>query len=220
MSTTDTKAWRDDAEPHLALTEEENRVVTARWEEARAAHKRLDEVMDGLYRELAAANGAKLEGKQYRIKGLLALRRKAAAELDEGVPAEKFVNKVNDLNRYTLTFQPEHYTEGVRRTYALLHEQGFVILPGFERNSWEDPVYKGFHASWQQPDGTLKFEIQFHTPASYSAKTENHLFYDLYRSRHVRRSLAGEETTSRRHEEAAKIVQAERYGRGPEKESN
>ncbi|GAA0469130.1 hypothetical protein ACFQ2B_15050 [Streptomyces stramineus] len=220
MSITAPKAWRDDAEPHLALTEEENRLVTARWEEARAAQKTLDEVMDGLYREMAAANGARLEGKQYRVKGLLAFRRQAAAELDEGVPAEKFVRKVNDLNRYTLTFQPEHYTEGVRRTYALLHEQGFVIVPGFERNSWEDPVYKGFHATWQRPDGTLTFEIQFHTPASYRAKTENHPLYDLYRSRHVRRSLEGEDTTGRWHEEAAKTVQSERYGRGPEKESN
>ena len=219
MSTTDIKAWQDDAEPYLSLTADENRQVTARWEEARAAHKRLDEVMDGLYRELAAANGARLEGKQFRIKGLLAFRRKAAAELDEGVPLEKVLRKVNDLNRYTLTFHPEHYTEGVRRTYALLHDQGFVIVPGFERNSWEDPVYKGFHASWQQPDGTSKFEIQFHTPAGYAAKTENHLLYDLYRSRHLRRSLAGEENTGRRHEEAAKIVQSERYGRGQEKEN-
>ncbi|MBB5121364.1 hypothetical protein AF335_13490 [Streptomyces eurocidicus] len=216
---TGSAGWRDDTEPRLALTAEENHVVTARWEAARAAQKQLDALVRSLLDALAGSHGAVWEGKQYRLKGLRAFRREAAAELHEGVPLEKVVAKVNDLNRYTLTFDPAHYTEGVRQTYALLHARGQVIVVGSERNSWEDPVYKGFHATWQQPDGQVRFEIQFHTPESFRAKSENHLLYDLYRSRHTRRSLAGERNATKAHEQAAQAVQSGRYGRTPAKES-
>ncbi|MEV4921734.1 hypothetical protein [Streptomyces roseoverticillatus] len=215
-------AWKDDASGpgrRGELTAEQNQAVTDRWEAARTAHKGLDAVVEAVEETLRDTHGAKLEGKQHRLMGLKAFRRKTALQLDDRVPLEKILRTVRDLNRYTLTFAPNSYTEGVRHTYALLHERGYAIVPGSEQNTWEDPVYKGFRAVWQQPDGAARFEIVFHTPDSYRVKTENHLLYDLYRSNHL--LPLGEETDSmaESHEDAAKVVQHRRYGEIPAKGS-
>ncbi|GAA0350729.1 hypothetical protein [Streptomyces blastmyceticus] len=207
-------AWQDarpdDARP-LALTAEENRLVTARWERARAAHEGLDAVLETLAARLREPYGARLEGKQYRLKGLLAFRRQAAARKRLRVDVAAFARKVSDLNRYTLVLATDHYTAGVQQTYALLHEQGFELVPGSERNTWEDPLYKGFRAAWQRPGGEPRFEIRFHTPGSYSAQSENRLLYDLYRAGRVRGTTDGVEF-SKAHEQAAELVQSRRYG--------
>ncbi|WP_116212751.1 hypothetical protein [Streptomyces olivoreticuli] len=214
-------AWQDarpdDARP-LALTAEENLLVTVRWEKARAAHEHLDAVLETLAARLGEPYGARLEGKQYRLKGLLAFRRQAAARKRLRVDVAAFARKVSDLNRYTLVLATDHYTAGVQQTYALLHEQGFELVPGSERNTWEDPLYKGFRAAWQRPGGEPRFEIRFHTAESYSVQSENHLLYDLYRSIRVRRDAEGVDISKAR-EQAAELVQSERYGRNTAKES-
>ncbi|MGW1072736.1 hypothetical protein [Streptomyces sp. NPDC002537] len=214
-------AWQDDrpgdARP-LALTAEENRLVTARWEEARAVHKDLDALVEALAARLAEPCAARLEGKQYRLKGLVAFRRQAAARKRLRVDVAAFARKVSDLNRYTLVLATDHYTAGVQQAYALLHERGFQPVPGSERNSWEDPLYKGFRAAWQRADGGTRFEIRFHTAESYSVQSENHLLYDLYRSSRVRGDADGVDISKAR-EQAAELVQSGRYGRNMVKES-
>ncbi|MEV4503650.1 hypothetical protein [Streptomyces klenkii] len=216
-------AWKDDASGpgcRAELTADQNRAVTDRWEAARAAHKGLDAAVEAVEQALRDTHGAKLEGKQHRLMGLKAFRRKVALQLEDRVPLEKILRTVRDLNRYTLTFAPNTYTEGVRHTYALLHERGYAIVPGSEQNTWEDPVHKAFRAVWQQPDGPARFEIVFHTPDSYRVKTENCLLYDLYRESHLR--PMGEEqpeNMAESHEEAAKVLQHERYNNSPAKGS-
>ncbi|MFF4532468.1 hypothetical protein ACFY1P_24770 [Streptomyces sp. NPDC001407] len=215
-------AWRDDRSDDirpLALTAEENRLVTARWEKARAAHGELDAVLEALTARLGEPYGARLEGKQYRLKGLLAFRRQTAARKRLRVDVGAFAHKISDLNRYTLVLATDHYTAGVQQAYAFLHEQGFELVPGSERNTWEDPLYKGFRAAWQRPGGEQRFEIRFHTDASYSVQSENHLLYDLYRSGRVRGAADGAEF-SKAHEQAAELVQSGRYGMKSGKEGH
>ncbi|MFI1798317.1 hypothetical protein ACH427_13335 [Streptomyces sp. NPDC020379] len=208
-------AWRenrsDDARP-LELTAEENRLVTARWEKARAAHGQLDAVLETFVARSGELFGARLEGKQYRLKGLLAFRRQAAARKRLRVEVGAFARKISDLNRYTVVLATDHYTAGVQQAYAFLHEQGFELVPGSERNTWEDPLYKGFRAAWQRPGGEHRFEIRFHTDASCSVQSENQLLYDLYRSGRVRDAAAGGAEFSKAHEQAAELVQSGRYG--------
>ncbi|MFH8787239.1 hypothetical protein [Streptomyces roseoverticillatus] len=214
-------AWKDDSTApgrRPELTADQNQAVTDRWEAARTAHKGLDAAVEAVEETLRDTHGAKLEGKQHRLMGLKAFRRTVALQLEDHVPLDKILRLVRDLNRYTLTFAPNSYTEGVRHTYALLHERGYAIVPGSEQNTWEDPVYKGFRAVWQQPDGAARFEIAFHTPDSYRVKTENHLLYDLYRESHLR-ALGEEppENMTESHEDAAKVLQHQRYGEIPAK---
>ncbi|MFE0046660.1 hypothetical protein [Streptomyces albireticuli] len=208
-----TGGWQGDAaksEDHLRLTADENRLVTQRWEAAREARGRLDGIMAGVQERSAVSHGGKLEGLEHSLKGLDSFRRKVAVAVGRGKDAEKVCDKVDDLNRYTLTFEAEGYTEGVQRTYAQLRERGYE--PTSETNTWEDPVYKGVNTSWRHPETREKFELQFHTPESFKAKSDNHELYELARSGTFEKfNTARKPTQSEAYQEASDLLQNERY---------
>ncbi|MEV6668682.1 hypothetical protein [Streptomyces sp. NPDC051162] len=204
-------AWRgskEKSEDHLELSADENRLVTSRWEEAKASRGRLDGLMAGM-EERSASYGGKLEGLDYSLKGLDSFRRKVAVAVGRGRKAEREVQKVDDLNRYTLTFDADTYVEGTNQAYAELREQGYE--PISETNTWEDPVYKGVNTAWQHPETEEKFELQFHTPESFEAKSENHELYELTRSGTFEEISAGDEKLAKSYKEAADLLQNERY---------
>ncbi|MEV4440680.1 hypothetical protein AB0K09_16965 [Streptomyces sp. NPDC049577] len=214
MSGNDVGAWKGDAakfEEHLELTAEENRRVTSVWQRAETARGRLDGVMHDIQRGTAESHGSKLEGLEYSLKGLDSLRRKVAVAKDDGDSVEKTVSKVNDLNRYTLTFESETYTEGVKETYAQLREQGYEPVPGSEKNTWQDPVYKGVNTTWRNSATDEKFELQFHTPESFKAKSENHGLYEISRSGKVEKLGNGNPALTKKYQEALDYLQSERY---------
>ncbi|MFF4532466.1 hypothetical protein ACFY1P_24760 [Streptomyces sp. NPDC001407] len=213
MSTEEVGAWRGSAEKredHLELTAEQNRVVTARWESAKAARGQLDGLMRGI-EERSVEHGGKLEGLDYSLKGLDSFRRKAAVAVERpGVDAESVCEDVDDLNRYTLTFDTDNYVQGTQRTYAELRERGFE--PVSEQNTWEDPVYKGVNTAWEHPGTKEKFELQFHTPESFKAKSENHELYELARSGEFEKYNTKEDPTRAvSYQEASDLLQNERY---------
>ncbi|WKK20909.1 hypothetical protein QZH56_18595 [Streptomyces olivoreticuli] len=212
MSTTGAGAWKGSAEKgedHLELTAEQNRVVTARWEMAKEARGRLD----GLMRDLegrSIQHGGKLEGLDYSLKGLDSFRRKAAVAVERpGVDAESVCEDVDDLNRYTLTFETDNYVQGTKQTYAELRARGFE--PVAEQNTWEDPVYKGVNTAWERPESKEKFELQFHTPESFKAKSDNHELYELTRSGEFKEIAGDDDKLAREYKEAADLLQNERY---------
>ncbi|GHF44164.1 hypothetical protein GCM10010218_26850 [Streptomyces mashuensis] len=215
--------WRDDdpaLELPLALTAEQNAVVTARWHRARAAMPALDAVVEGVVARLAEPCGARQEGRKFRLKGLAAFRRQAAARVRLRVDAGTFAEKITDLNRYTVVLATDHYTAGVQQAYALLHEQGFEPVPGSERNSWQDLVHKAFRVAWRdRSGGGTVFEVVFHTPESFAVQSENGPLYDLYRSARIRRP-AGGVAVGKSHEDAARLLQSRRYGSGHDAEEN
>ncbi|MGK5548222.1 hypothetical protein ACSNOH_26360 [Streptomyces sp. URMC 127] len=192
------------------LSPEQNRVVTERWERAAAARERMDAMMKDVQQETAQSHGGKLEGLEYSLKDVDSFRRKAAAAArDKKVPVEKTARKVNDLNRYTLTFEPDSYTEGVERTYERLREQGYE--PTGEKNTWQDPVYKGINTTWRRAGSEEKFELQFHTPDSFKAKMENHELYEISRSNDIDDLAEQDEQLAQSYRDAANHLQNERY---------
>ena len=48
------------------------------------------------------------------------------------------------------------------------------------KNTWGGNAYKGINTKLRTPDGFL-FELQFHTPDSYEAKTVEHGYYEIRR---------------------------------------
>ncbi|MEV4921732.1 hypothetical protein [Streptomyces roseoverticillatus] len=202
-----TGGWKGEG---YELSPEQNRVVTERWEQAAAARDRMDAMMKDVQQETAQSHGGKLEGLQYSLKDVESFRRKAAAAVEEkNVPVEKTARKVNDLNRYTLTFEPDSYTEGVERTYERLREQGYE--PTAEKNTWQDPVYKGVNTTWRHTQSEEKFELQFHTPDSFKAKMENHELYEISRSNDIDELAKGDEELAKSYLDAANHLQNERY---------
>ncbi|MFF4216730.1 hypothetical protein [Streptomyces nondiastaticus] len=202
-----TGGWKGEG---YELSPEQNRVVTRRWEQAAAARDRMDAMMKDVQQETARSHGGKLQGLEYSLKDVDSFRRKAAtAAKEDKVPVEKTARKVNDLNRYTLTFEPDSYAEGVERTYERLREQGYE--PTAEKNTWQDPVYKGVNTTWQHAQSEEKFELQFHTPDSFKAKMENHELYEISRSNDIDELAQGDEELARSYRNAANHLQNERY---------
>ncbi|MFI1181951.1 hypothetical protein ACH4UT_20695 [Streptomyces sp. NPDC020799] len=212
MSGSDVGAWqgaKEKSEDHLKLTAEQNRLVTARWEAAEEARGRLDGIMRGI-EEQSVSRGGKLEGLENSLKGLDSFRRKAAVEVKRnGGDAQEVCEDVEDLNRYTLTFEADAYVEGTNQAYAELRSRGYEPLS--ETNTWEDPVYKGVNTTWQHPETEEKFELQFHTPESFVAKSENHELYELTRSGKFEEISAGDKELAKSYKEAADLLQNERY---------
>lgn len=194
------------------LSPEQNRVVTERWQRAATAREDMDAMMKGIQQETAQTHGSKLEGLEYSLKDADSFRRKAAADWEnDGVPVEKTAKNINDLNRYTLTFEPDTYTEGVNRTYERLREAGYEPIPNSEKNTWQDPVYKGINTSWQHTASEEKFELQFHTPDSFTAKMENHELYEISRGRKLDELSRRDKVPKENYRQAADLLQNERY---------
>ncbi|MEU1675084.1 hypothetical protein ABZ752_24130 [Streptomyces roseifaciens] len=202
-----TGAWEGEG---YSLSPEQNRVVTERWERAAAARDRMDAMMKDVQQETAQSHGGELQGLEYSLKDVDSFRRKAATALEEhDIPVEKTARKVNDLNRYTLTFEPDSYTEGVEQTYERLRESGYE--PTAEKNTWQDPVYKGVNTTWQHTESEEKFELQFHTPDSFKAKMENHELYEISRGNEINELAAGDKRLAKSYLDAANHLQNERY---------
>jgi hypothetical protein len=134
-----------------------------------------------------------------------------AVDVSRGADINRVLGKVNDLNRYTLTFEPENYTQATQETYERLKALGHEPIPGSEKNTWQDPVYKGINTSWQSQESGQKFELQFHTPDSFQAKTDNHELYEIARSGHFEQMSAGNPERARQYHQAADLLQNERY---------
>ncbi|MEU5424059.1 hypothetical protein AB0H73_00400 [Streptomyces olivoreticuli] len=212
MSGSDVGAWqgsKEKSEDHLTLTADQNRQVTARWEAAEKARGRLDGIMSGI-EQRSASHGGRLEGLEYSLKGVDSFRRKAAVAAKRDGDVEDICENVEDLNRYTLTFDAENYVRGTKQTYAELRARGYE--PISEHNTWEDPVYKGVNTSWEHPETEEKFELQFHTPESFKAKSDNHELYELARSGKFEDfNTEMEPKRSEAYQEASDLLQNERY---------
>ncbi|MGW1284631.1 hypothetical protein ACWDBD_17650 [Streptomyces sp. NPDC001118] len=212
--------WRGQGpEAHLSLTAEQDQLVRDLWNRAAQARQGLDNTMR-LLRDQSAERGSALVGDKkangveevdYSLKGLDSLRRKVAVDVNRGADINRVLGKVNDLNRYTLTFEPESYTQATQETYGRLTALGYEPMPGSEKNTWQDPVYKGVNTTWQQQESGQKFELQFHTPDSFQAKTDNHELYEIARSGHFEQMSAGNPEQARQYHQAADLLQNERY---------
>jgi hypothetical protein len=60
-----------------------------------------------------------------------------------------------------------------------LRTQGYEVKTF--KNSWNTDGYRGINATLRSPSGQT-FELQFHTPESFAAKTEVHGLYEKWRA--------------------------------------
>jgi DNA polymerase III epsilon subunit-like protein len=131
--------------------------------------------------DLAEKNKANMEGLDYRMKALKSLVRKIAAEKDEehGGDAKKAAEAMSDIARYTMSYEPEDYIDGVKDVVEQMQALGYELNV---KNYWKggDP-YQGINVAVVHPDGT-RFELQFHTPQSVADKEKIHAIYEDYRT--------------------------------------
>jgi hypothetical protein len=123
----------------------------------------------------------RLAGFDNRLKGRERLAEKVTKQLaaqPDLKPDEAFAG-VKDAIRYTFQYAEDKYAVGATADCERLKARGFEFLD--LRNTWDREEYKGINSWWREPMSGLRFEVQFHTQASYDAKQLTHTAYEQIR---------------------------------------
>jgi hypothetical protein len=89
--------------------------------------------------------------------------------------AGQHADEVHDGIRYTFIFDFNEYVSSVKNMTDKLEEHGHEL--GVRKNNWGSDEYKGINTRWRDDVSGRRFEIQFHTEASWQAKQETHDAY-------------------------------------------
>lgn len=119
----------------------------------------------------AGQSGGEMLGLEHRLKSPDSLARK----IEDGTKPEK----ISDALRYTMSFPPEQYTQGVQQVRSDLMANGYQ--ENKVANTFGDGnPYQGINNSYEK-EGQV-FELQFHTPETFAIKSgENHKLYEASR---------------------------------------
>jgi hypothetical protein len=151
----------------------------------RKAAEHEPEVTDVLV-STAEKYGGQMEGLEDRLKAGPSLVRKIRdkAITKNMTPEQYSSTKLGDSLRYTMIEPPDNFTQAASAALADFQRRGFTIAE--IKNSWPvpDTDYKGLNTTLRTPDGLL-FEVQFHTPESLAAKSQQHKDFELARDLNV-----------------------------------
>lgn len=132
-----------------------------------------------LVRDVIDAIGGQLVGVIHRVKTVESLTRKLAemSRQDPTLSVEEVGNEIYDVLRYTVVSEDAWYIDVHDRVLAGLGRQGIHLVE--DRNRWEGPGYRGFNVRFRVEG--QRFEVQFHTPASYEAAKATRAYYEEFR---------------------------------------
>jgi uncharacterized protein YoaH (UPF0181 family) len=155
------------------------------------------DILPALKRVESAEPGRRLAGLEHMLKGEDRLKEKIADELvAPGLSVGQALAKVGDAVRYTFTYRPQRYADGVLTDVERLKAEGFELIK--LKNLWADEQYKGVNSQWRRPETGLRFEVQFHTQESLEAKELTHGAYERIRGSVTRAERADAEDFQRR----------------------
>jgi hypothetical protein len=140
------------------------------------------DILPALKRVEATDPNRRLAGLDHMIKGEDRLKEKIADELTAkpGRTVQQVLDTVVDPVRFTFTYQPQRYADGVHTDVELLKAEGFELVK--LKNLWAADQYKGVNSQWRRAETGLRFEVQFHTLESLEAKELTHAAYARIRS--------------------------------------
>jgi hypothetical protein len=171
--------WRGEA--GRTLTVEQNAVADTFLHRAYAN----ESVLTPQLREIAHRVDGQLFGEEFARKGADSFKRKLADEIaaDPLLPMSAHLANMKDAVRYTVGLPGHGYAEGARRVVDAMLDHGYQ--PVKFTNMWGEPEgYRGINSFWHDPRTGQVFEVQFHTEASFQAKTETHGLYEIERTTH------------------------------------
>jgi len=140
-----------------------------------------DDILPAVRRVEAADSMRHLVGLENWLKGEDRLKEKVADRLryQPELTTGQALAEVPDAVRFTLAYSESRYAEGVRADVERLKAEGFELIK--LKNSWTNDQYKGINSQWRRPESALRFEVQFHTQASFEAKQLTHKAYERLR---------------------------------------
>ncbi|MGH3267206.1 MAG: hypothetical protein ACRDNS_35085, partial [Trebonia sp.] len=166
------------AGPHRRLNPEQNAEATKACADIADEGRR--DILPAMKRVESAEPGRRLAGLEHMLKGEDRLKEKIADELAApGLSVREAMAKVSDPVRYTFTYGPRRYADGVLTDVERLKSEGFELLK--LKNLWAGDQYKGINSQWRRPETGLRFEVQFHTQESLEAKELTHGAYERVR---------------------------------------
>ncbi len=129
--------------------------------------------------QAALRAAAELVGLDNRIKSVESLQRKLADFLaqDPALTIAEAAEQVYDVLRFTAVAEPEHYMAAHNDVLSTLAAHGVEVVE--DVNRWAGPRYRGINARLRL--GSRRFEVQFHTPASYAAAKATRGLYEEFR---------------------------------------
>jgi len=127
------------------------------------------------------------EGWDFRLKETDSLYRKVVMDMDANaldetapdLPFDQIVDNMRDTVRYTNATDASTFTETTHAQIQELVDRGYENITF--KNTFGSDGYQGINTTWRAPDGTA-FEVQFHTPESFEAKTVTHGLYEQQRT--------------------------------------
>ncbi len=134
---------------------------------------------------------AEIVGLNNKLKTEVSLIQKLIESV--GGDLQRFQQKsenINDVLRYTFVLSVDTYSKGFRQTIELLRQLSYKVPENRIWNAWEnigtqfDKGYRGINITIISSQ-RQKFELQFHTEASFELKTETHHFYKEMRSKNI-----------------------------------
>lgn len=130
-------------------------------------------------------------GLEHKFKTEISIIRKLIGAVGDDLQRLRRKSKnINDVLRYTFVLAVDTYAKDFRQTIERLWELGYRVPENRIWNAWEnigtkyDKGYRGINItviSFQKQ----KFELQFHTEASFRLKTETHFLYKELRKREI-----------------------------------
>jgi hypothetical protein len=119
----------------------------------------------------------------YVLKTEDSFKEKLAKTLQRnpGMNVDDALGTMKDSVRYTMQFPGDgtSYADGVNNTMQRFTDAGMEPV-GF-RNTWGKPGHQGINSWWRDPATGHTFEMQFHSPDSFSAKMLTHGPYEQQR---------------------------------------
>ncbi|MCL2454543.1 MAG: hypothetical protein FWD18_04490 [Micrococcales bacterium] len=124
---------------------------------------------------------ATLVGLDDRVKFSDSLKGKVSTILigRPDLSVGEVLSDINDSVRYTIESPAGSYSRVVDSVTADLRSSGMELMRA--KNTWDSDGYKGINTTWRDPGTGKLFELQFHTPESFYAKTASHDIYERLR---------------------------------------
>lgn len=159
----------------ISLNAEQNAAANKFLEQARRAEPDITKSLRGIVDNVP---GSQFIGLGDRLKTEESFKRKLYTFVvtNPNLSTAEHLAEMRDSVRYTVQLPHELYTATTQQTIDRLVAEGYE--PVRLTNTWGQPGYQGFNSAWREPTTGHTFEVQFHTPASFDAKTQTHVLYE------------------------------------------
>lgn len=165
------------------------------WQSAQALYRKTNAYNKIILKEPAITadlkkisndSGIPMMGLEYRLKSKESFLRKVGTKSEQSLDPQRIkdtINSTDDVIRYTYQDNALSLTGSYKSVTEALEQKGYKVVE--VKNHWlnKGNPYNGINCTFRAPESQKfqKFEVQFHTPESYSVKDRMHKDYEAWR---------------------------------------